>query len=216
MPTGYLFYNVQPTYEEIADYFIKKFSIKDRIDYKNIQGIIAQHQSLDKFELPKVFKKLSLEKILDKGIRISVSSLKEGVYHYEDDISQKLNALCSDVITKEIRIITTPRISLYDIVDKRSFAKICTAKEEHVSPRWKFDIVCNIKDKGDSYLVSMQLVNNTPVAPERIDVGYAAEIYNAGIKVIGEDGIKFKEIKFSSQRTTSAGLHLSYAECLVG
>lgn len=202
MPTGYLFYNVQPTYEEIADYFIKKFSIKDRIDYKNIQGIIAQHQSLDKFELPKVFKKLSLEKILDKGIRISVSSLKEGVYHYEDDISQKLNALCSDVITKEIRIITTPRISLYDIVDKRSFAKICTAKEEHVSPRWKFDIVCNIKDKGDSYLVSMQLVNNTPVAPERIDVGYAAEIYNAGIKVIGEDGIKFKEIKLDYFKNT--------------
>ena len=85
-------------------------------------------------------------------------------------------------------------MTFFDLADETRFRMVTGCREDKAQPRWGIDIFCNVIDEGENYRFLMQMVNKTPVNGSA-NIGYLPKIFNAGISVIGNDGVSFQEIE---------------------
>ncbi len=191
LPKGFLFYTVMPTYDEVREYYLKKFSDIDHCDYSDISELIEKHEELF-FMLPKVYKKIDLERVFGKGIAVDVDKLRNGRTSLNDEISNTLNSRLGAMLLSEIAIVRECQISFHDLVDEKAFKKVCSAKDERVIPHWKISVQMYVSIVGDRIEISLQLVNDTQVEG-KVSSGYSPRIFNAGLEVQAEN-THFQEI----------------------
>ena len=191
-PQGLLFYSVKPDYDQTVEHVLRTYSEKDRHLYTSIQEL-ANSYAEQKLQLPQTHKVIDISEHMGEGIEISASEFKTGKKHLEEEISIKLNRLANDIMD-EIRIIPAMNISFFDLTDKSRFEAKSAAKEGKSHPNWTIDILCSITEETDSYRFLLQMVNNTEVE-EYIDTGYVPKIFNAGIRIVGDEGIEFQDIE---------------------
>lgn len=199
IPKGLLFYTVIPQYEEVVDYFITKFSEQDNKKYSNIAELCDMHP-MDKFYIPKVYKKIDISRAIGDGIEIVIDEVKNGKISLEDDISLKLNQMANSLM-EEIRIVKDIQINCFNLKSKDDFNKVCSVKEERVSPKWRFEVECRVIEEDDAYRVSLQMVNNTP-SPKSMNLGYVPKLFDAGISVVGNENVEYQQIQLGCFSTT--------------
>ncbi len=192
VPQGFLFYSVSPDYDRTVEYILQSYSERDRQRYSVIDELCEKYAD-QRFLLPKTYKMIDLASCMGDGIELSSEDFKTGRKHLEQAISEKLNML-ADEIMEEIRMVPDMNISFFDLISKERFVAVSAAREESSCPHWVIDILCNITEEEDSCRFLLQMVNNT-VTDNNMDIGYVPKIFNAGIKVTGDAGIKFQEIK---------------------
>lgn len=192
MPSGLLFYSVLPQYEDIVDYLLKKHSEQDGCEYSDINALCDAHPT-DNFYIPQVYKKIDIESVMGEGIEISFKEVKTSKISLQDLITDKLNKL-SEAVSREIRIVPDSQISFFNLKSKDEFAKVCSAKEQEVSPRWTFDISCHLIEEEEYIRFSLQMVNNTPVAKGN-NFGYIPKLFDAGMRVVGNQYCEFQDIE---------------------
>ncbi len=191
IPRGLLFYTVMPTYEEVRDYIIRIQSERDHCIYESIKELKEKYPNLH-YPLPKVYKKVAIEDVLKDGIEVSLPDVTSGKIHLESLISERLNCI-ADQIASEIKIITDEDLFFNDLIDKEHFELKCVAKPETVNAHWSVDVYQIINEEDGDYYFTFQMVNKT-VKPNRQNLGYLPKIYDAGLTVVADDDIKFKEI----------------------
>lgn len=189
---GLLFYSVLPTYEEVRDYFLDMLSEQDHCKYETIEQLEKKYADR-KFDLPKVYKKIDIEKIFADGISVELDCLKIGRSDYNDEISNKIKAAVEEQIVSEIAIVKEMQISVFDLASPQTFKAVCSSREEKVIPDWKICLSSYVALNDDIFEISLQLVNDTKMNG-RVDVGYSPKIFNAGISVAAE-GTNFQEIE---------------------
>lgn len=192
IPQGLLFYSVRPDYDETVEYILRTYSEKDRCVYETVQEL-ADSYAGQKLSLPQTRKVIDISEFMGDGIEISVAEFKTEKKHLEKEISEKLNLLADDIMD-EICIIPDMSISFSDLMDKSRFELKSAAKEGISHPNWNIDILCSITEDDESYRFLLQMVNNTETEGN-VDIGYVPKIFNAGIKIIGDQGIIFQDIE---------------------
>ncbi|SFG77952.1 DEAD/DEAH box helicase family protein [Oribacterium sp. WCC10] len=192
IPQGLLFYSVAADYEKTLAYVLQTYSEKDRHVYANIQELCDVYAD-QKFPLPRNYKSIDIAEFMGEGIELQAQDFKTGKRSLESQISAKLSAL-TDRIMNEIRMIPDMSISFFDLADKDRFKAKSSAKEGISHPNWTIDILCSITEEKDSYRFLLQMVNNT-VTSDNMDTGYVPKIFNAGIKIVGDEGIVFQDIE---------------------
>lgn len=188
-PRGLLFYNVKPDYQKTVEYALETFSEKYNYYFSDINELVLKCE--DKFQIPNTFRMIRIENFIGKGIPIRLSSITESSFNLQDAISEKLSVL-QDQIRDEIRICKLSRCVLSDLASKEAFEKIATCKDEVVNAHWLIDVFVNVKDEGDFFRVSLQMVNNTTLETNEVN-GYLTEVFDAGMTVTGEN-IEFQPI----------------------
>ena len=191
IPRGLLFYTVMPTYEEVRDYIIRIQSERDHTVYDSIEELKNKYPDTH-YTLPQVYKKIAIEDVLKNGIEIPLSDIECGKSHLEEVINERLNTIAAQ-IEEEIRIIPSEDLYFSDLVDKEHFELKCVAKPERVNAHWSIDIYQIISEKDGDYYFTFQMVNKTPKT-DRQNLGYLPRIYDAGMTVMADAGIQFKEI----------------------
>lgn len=191
IPQGKLFYTVAPDYERTVEYIIQSYSEKDRCDYNSIDELCSLYPE-EKLLLPKTHKVIDIADFMGKGIEISSKEFITSKRSLENEISNRLNILAKDIM-KEMCIVPEMKISFFDLQSKERFAAKSSAKEQDSYPNWTIDIVCNITEEVDAYRFLLQMVNCT-VVQNNCNLGYLPRIFNAGVRVVGDEGIIFKEI----------------------
>lgn len=191
-PRGLLFYSVLPTYQEVKEYFLNLLSEQDHRKYESIEQL-EENYADKKFDLPKVYKKIDLEKIFEDGVSVNIDSLKLGRSDFNEELSNRIKLAVEEQIISEIAIVKDMQISVFDLVSEQTFAAICSARDEKVIPDWKVCMLSYVSLKNDIYEISLQLVNDTKVNV-KADIGYSPRIFNAGISVTAE-GTDFQEIE---------------------
>ena len=191
IPRGLLFYTVMPTYEEVRDYIIRIQSERDHEVYDSIEELKIKYPDTH-YTLPQIYKKIAIEDVLKNGIEISLSDIECGKSHLEEVINERLNTIATQ-IEEEIRIIPSEDLYFSDLVDKEHFELKCVAKPERVNAHWRIDIYQIISEKDGDYYFTFQMVNKTPKT-DRQNLGYLPRIYDAGMTVVADAGIQFKEI----------------------
>jgi len=191
IPRGLLFYTVLPTYEEVKDYIIRIQSERDHYVYKSIEELKEKYPDIH-YQLPQVYKKVAIEDVLKDGIEISLADLTCGKSHLEALINDQLNII-ADQIVDEIRIVPDADLYFSDLLDKDRFELKCVAKPEKINAHWNVDIYQIISEEDGDYYFTFQMVNKT-AKPDRQNLGYLPKIYDAGMTIIADNGIKFKEI----------------------
>ena len=192
IPKGLLFYSVEPDYKKTVDYLIQKYSEKDNIAYTGIEQLYSCYPE-EKFYLPLTYKKVRIEDEMGDGIEIRLDSLRDRVFHLEQEISNRLTFL-ADKIISEICITQSDRVTFFDLADETRFRIVTGGREERAQPRWGIDIYCNVSDEGDSYRFLLQMVNKTPVNG-KANIGYLPKIFNAGMMVTGNEAVRFLNVK---------------------
>ena len=192
IPQGILFYSVSPDYEKTVEHVLQSYSEKDRCIYTSIDELCDKYAD-QKLPLPRTYKTIDIEKFMGEGIEISATEFRTGHRNLEQEISEMLNALASDIMT-EIRIIPDINICFFDLKTKERFVAVSASKEEVCIPHWVIDILCSVTETEDSYRFLLQMVNNT-ITQNNTDIGFVPRIFNAGIRVIGDEGITFQEIE---------------------
>lgn len=192
IPQGLMFYSVRPDYEKTVAYVLQSYSEKDRKIYSSIDELANEYAD-QKLQLPKTYKTIDMSLAMGDGIQIDYEEFKTGRQKLEEKISEKMKLL-KDQIMEEIRIIEDTSISFFDLTSKDRFDAVIVAKEMTSYPNWAIDIVCNITEEIDSFKFLLQMVNNTKVEGAT-DIGYIPKIFNAGMKVVGDEGIKFQDVE---------------------
>lgn len=192
IPQGLLFYSVSPDYDKTVEHILQSFSEKDRCRYERIDELCEKYVD-QKLPLPRTYKTIDIEKYMGDGIEISAAEFKTEKRNLEQEINARLNVL-ADEIMEEIRIIPDMNISFFDLQSKERFIAVSSAKEEQSNPHWAIDILCSITEESNSYRFLLQMVNKT-VTQNNADVGYVPRIFNAGIRIIGDEGIEFQDIE---------------------
>lgn len=187
-PCGTLFYNIEPAYELVVERIVSEYRARDKKNYKDILEICSEYGS-DKILLPLTYKKLSIETYIGEGIPLSLKDLKEGSFSIGDKISEKLN-LIKDSILKEICICESSYIKLDNLKTEKAFNSVLTIKEEKAIPHWNLDISINVIDEGNCWRLLLQLVNLTGIS-SGANVGYSPNVFNAGIKIKGNECVEF-------------------------
>lgn len=190
-PKGLLFYTVIPDYDKTVEYVIQKYSERDNIAYESIAQLCDCYPE-EKFYLPLTYKKIDIDKVIDKGIELRLDSVKEKQFHLEEMISEKLNAL-SSIVFQDITVCKSDRITFFDLSNKERFKLITSISGEKSYPRWTIDVFCNAIDAGDSIRFTMQMVNKTLVNMSK-NIGYLPKIFNAGLSVTGNENVIFDEV----------------------
>lgn len=191
IPRGLLFYNVRPEYEEVKEYIIKLQSERDHIIYSSVDELKTKYPNAY-FSLPQVYKKVVIEDVIQNGIKISVKDVQMGKTHLEELISDYLNSI-ADTIASEICIVPDADIYFSDLVDKDHFDLKCSVKEGKINAHWALDILQSVSESDGDYFFTFQMVNKTPKA-DRQNIGYLPKIYDAGLTVVADKDIHFKEI----------------------
>ena len=192
IPAGLLFYMVQPSYEKTVQYMLERYSEKDSERYTDILQLCECYPEI-KFNLPLTYKKIDIASVMADGIEIKLSDITPGqTFHLKQKIAEKLSVL-ADQIANEICIVSQSRISFFDLTDPDRFRVVTGIKDERVQPRWDIDIVCNVKEEGDTLRFLLQMVNTTPINDKK-NIGYLPKIFDAGICVKGNEEIEFQNI----------------------
>lgn len=192
IPAGLLFYMVQPSYEKTVQYMLERYSEKDSEHYTDILQLCECYPEI-KFNLPLTYKKIDIASVMADGIEIKLSDITPGqTFHLKQKIAEKLSVL-ADQIANEICIVSQSRISFFDLTEPDRFRVVTGIKDERVQPRWDIDIVCNVKEEGNTLRFLLQMVNTTPINDKK-NIGYLPKIFDAGIRVKGNEGIKFQNI----------------------
>ena len=191
-PQGLLFYSVLPTYAEVKEYFLQTLSEHDHCVYESIEQLSKIYAD-QKFDLPKAYKKIDLEDVFQNGIVVELNALKIGRGDFNESISLRLQNALEEQVLSEIAIVKNMQVSVFDLVSKDTFFRVCSAREERVVPDWKICLLSYVKEVADNFEISLQLVNDTKVQGYA-DVGYSPRIFNAGISVVAE-GTDFQEIE---------------------
>lgn len=192
VPQGLLFYSVRPDYDKTVEYVLRTYSEKDGHVYETIQELADSYVD-QKLPLPQTHKVIDIAEFMGDGIEISAAEFKTGKKHLEEEISAKLNLLADDIMN-EIRIIPDMSISFFDLTDKTRFEAKSAAKEGASHPNWTIDILCSITEEENAYRFLLQMVNNT-VTEDNMDTGYVPKIFNAGIRIVGDEDINFQDIE---------------------
>lgn len=192
IPQGLLFYTVSPNYDKTVEYILQTYSEKDKCVYTSVDQLCDLYAD-QKILLPQTYKVIDIAEFMGEGIEISSVEFKIMKKNLEQEISQRLNVLADDIM-QEIRIVPEMNISFFDLKDKDRFAAKSAPKEEQSHPNWRIDIVCSITEETEEYRFLLQMVNNT-VTENNMDLGYIPRLFNAGIRVVGDDGIVFNEIE---------------------
>lgn len=192
IPAGLLFYMVQPSYEKTVQYMLERYSEKDSEHYTDILQLCECYPEI-KFNLPLTYKKIDIASVMADGIEIKLSDITPGqTFHLKQKIAEKLSVL-ADQIANEICIVSQSRISFFDLTEPDRFRVVTGIKDERVQPRWDIDIVCNVKEEGNTLRFLLQMVNTTPINDKK-NIGYLPKIFDAGIRVKGNEGIEFQNI----------------------
>lgn len=192
IPAGLLFYMVQPSYEKTVQYMLERYSEKDSEHYTDILQLCECYPEI-KFNLPLTYKKIDIASVMADGIEIKLSDITPGqTFHLKQKIAEKLSVL-ADQIANEICIVSQSRISFFDLTEPDRFRVVTGIKDERVQPRWDIDIVCNVKEEGNTLRFLLQMVNTTPINDKK-NIGYLPKIFDAGICVKGNEGIEFQNI----------------------
>ncbi|BCJ97575.1 DEAD/DEAH box helicase family protein [Anaerocolumna chitinilytica] len=194
IPTGMFFYTIRPVYSACVDYILRKYSEKDRTIYTSISELCALYPT-ERIPVPMTYKKINLESVMGNGIDIDISKIEKR-FHLEHQITEKLSVL-SDQIMDEICIINDTYVCFGDLVNEERFKIAVTIKEEKACPRWDIDILCKTFIENNNIRFIMQMVNKT-MTTDRKNVGYMPVIFNAGMKVVGNNETKFIDIKMKS------------------
>ncbi len=193
IPAGLLFYMVQPNYEKTVQYMLDRYSEKDSERYTDILQLCECYPEI-KFNLPLTYKKIDIASVMADGIEIKFSDITPGqTFHLKQKIVEKLSVLMNQ-IANEICIVSQSRISFFDLTDPDRFRVVTGVKDERVQPRWDIDIVCNVKEEGDTLRFLLQMVNTTPINDKK-NTGYLPKIFDAGIRVKGNEEIEFQNIQ---------------------
>lgn len=192
IPQGLLFYSVIADFDRTVDYVLQSYSEKDRCVYTSIEELCEKYADR-KFPFPKTYKVIDIESFMGDGIEITSTELKTGRQNLESLISEKLNSLTENIMN-EIRIIPDMSISFFDLLSRERFLLVSAARSEVSNPNWTIDILCSVIEEKDSFRILLQMVNNT-ITQGTIDTGYVPKVFNAGIRIIGDEGIQFQEIE---------------------
>ena len=192
IPKGLLFYTVEPDYKKTVDYILRKYSEKDNTPYTEIVQLCEAYPEA-KFLVPLTYKKVRIEDAITDGVTIHLDSIGQSRFHLEEQINNKLSLLVSQIIT-EIRIVKADRISFFDLLDSTRFHAVVGLSPESVMPRWNIDVLCTVAEDGDCLRFLLQMVNKTSIEG-RTAVGYLPRIFNAGLRVIGNEHIEYQEIE---------------------
>lgn len=191
IPRGLLFYTVLPTYEEVRDYVLRIQSERDHQVYESVEELKKKYPDAH-YPLPQVYKMVAIEEVLKGGIEIALTDISCGKSHLEALINKRLNSI-ADQIEDEIKIVLDEDLYFSDLVDRDHFELKCVAKQERVNAHWAIDIYQIISEDDEDYYFTLQMVNKT-LKIDRQNLGYLPKIYDAGITVIADEGIRFKEI----------------------
>ncbi len=194
VPKGLLFYSVEPEYDKTVEYLLQKYSEKDNVSYTEIKQLCDCYPE-ERFYLPLTYKKVRIEDEMGEGIAICLNSITENTFHLEQRIGDKLNFLAEKILD-EICIVQTERVTFFDIADRTRFHMVTCARNEKAQPRWGVDIYCNVIDEGNNYRFLMQMVNKTSVHGAN-NIGYLPQIFNAGLRIIGNEQVEFQEVKLN-------------------
>lgn len=157
IPAGLLFYMVQPSYEKTVQYMLERYSEKDSEHYTDILQLCECYPEI-KFNLPLTYKKIDIASVMADGIEIKLSDITPGqTFHLKQKIAEKLSVL-ADQIANEICIVSQSRISFFDLTEPDRFRVVTGIKDERVQPRWDIDIVCNVKEEGNTLRFLLQMV----------------------------------------------------------
>ncbi len=192
IPKGLLFYTVEPDYTKTVEYILKKYSEKDNTTYTRISQLCEIYPET-KFQLPLTYKKIRIEDAISDGVSIRLNSITQSKFHLEEDINNKLTFLVNQ-ITNDIRIVQTDRISFFDLLDSARFHTVVGISSERAMPRWNIDVFCTVTEDEDCFRFLLQMVNKTSM-DGRASVGYLPRIFNAGLRVIGNENIEYQEIE---------------------
>lgn len=192
IPKGLLFYTVEPDYEKTVEYILAKYSEKDSTPYTSISQLCDAYPEA-KFPLPLTWKKVRIEDAIAGGVSVRLDSIRESRFHLEDAINSKLTFLVTQ-ITNDIRIVKTDRVSFFDLSDEARFHTVVGISSERATPGWNIDVLCTVTEDGDCYRFLMQMVNKTTMAGAT-PVGYIPRIFNAGIRVVGNEFVEYQEIE---------------------
>lgn len=192
IPAGLLFYMVQPDYKKTVQYMLDRYSEKDSERYTDILQLCERYPEI-KFNLPLTYKKIDIASVMAEGIEIKLSDIIPGqTFQLKQRIAEKLSVL-ADQIANEICIVSQSRINFFDLADPDRFRVVTGIKDERVQPRWDIDIVCNVKEEGDNLRFLLQMVNTTPINDKK-NTGYLPKIFDAGVRVKGNEEIEFQNI----------------------
>ncbi len=192
VPKGLLFYSVEPDYDKTLEYLLQKYSEKDNVSYTDIKQLCECYPE-ERFYLPLTYKRVCIEDEMGEGIEICLGSITEKTFHLEQKIGDKLTSLTEKILS-EICITQSERVTFFDMADKTRFRMVTCAKEEKAQPRWGIDVYCNVIDEGDNYRFLMQMVNKTPMHGTN-SIGYLPQIFNAGLRITGNEYVEFQEVK---------------------
>lgn len=193
IPTGLLFYTVKPEFDSIKEYIIRYYTEKDKPEtpYISVEEIADLHPG-EKTPLPMTYKSVRIEDYMDDGILITASDMENTRFKLEGLITQKLKKLIEDV-EKDICIVRNDHMLISDFLEKERFTQVLTVVDEPVTPRWTIDISCTAINSEDRYQLTLQMVNTTPVLDKK-NVGYIPKIFNAGLRIRGNQAARFCEI----------------------
>ena len=192
IPKGLLFYTVAPNYQKTVEYVLAKYCEKDNFCYESVDQLCERYPD-EKFYLPLTYKKISIADAMGKGIQLNLNNLPGKTFHLEGQIKDKLSEI-SDLITNEIAITQSERITFFDLLNETNFKLKTIIREEKAQPRWSLDIYCTVTDEDDCLRFILQMVNKTPMEGSR-NIGYIPKVFNAGMCVKGNTSIVFQNIK---------------------
>ncbi len=192
IPKGLLFYTVEPDYEKTVEYMLKKFSEKDNISYTAISQLCEAYPE-SKIPVPLTYKKVRIEDAISGGVTIRLDSIVQSRFHLEQQINSKLSLLVNQ-ITSEIRIVKADRLSFFDLLDPARFHAMVGISDEKTMPRWNIDVFCTVTEDADCFRFLLQMVNKTAMDGSNA-VGYLPRIFNAGLRVVGNEAIEYQEIE---------------------
>lgn len=208
IPQGFLFYMVPPDYDRTVSYLLQLYSERDRKAYASVNELCEKYPD-QKFFMPRTYKKIDIARYMGDGIEIPMAEIKTCRRSFETEISERLSVLTEQIL-EEVRIVPDIMISFRDLKSKESFSAISAAREERTNPHWEIDIVCSITETDDTCSVLLQMVNNTTV-PAGINVGYVPRIFNAGLRIAGDAGIVFQDIRLDYFKNSYKPCPLIYA-----
>lgn len=192
IPSGLFFYMVAPDYNKTVKYILEKYSQRDNEKYTNILQLCEKYPDI-KFQLPLTYKKIDISEIMGDGIEILLPNIiPDKTFHLKQQICTKISEVANK-IAGEICIVSQNRISFFDLADIDRFNSVTRPKEQSVQPRWEIDIVCNVKEENDCLRFLLQMVNTTPINDNR-NIGYLPKIFDAGIRVKGNEFVEFQNI----------------------
>lgn len=192
IPRGLLFYSVEPDYQKTVRYILQKYSEKDHCTYVSIRELCDLYPE-ERFLLPLTYNKVRIEDVLENGIQIRLDSLTDKKFHLEDQIKKQLEELVAGIFD-QVCICQSTRISFYDLATEESFNIITSVRDEKALPRWSIDIYCSVVDEGNTLRFFLQMVNKTPIYGKK-NIGYLPKIFDAGMKISGNENIHFEEIE---------------------